>query len=205
MKKTAFSLLAFLSFSFSALRAQIGAQLSLVAPTGYYSYLLKPGVSFEIVGKYGEADSYYSFGASIGYFSLSATQDTFHNTYGVGGPNNALCPGYSVIHSFEELSFGITNDLKLMPTKKFSPVIGCDLNFSGIQISEDDYAETLELSSDNGEDYWLISIVPRIGLQYKINDKFFLSAFFGRSLSFVGTANAQQYDKTSICFQYSLE
>ncbi|HTA27831.1 MAG TPA: hypothetical protein VK809_08580 [Bacteroidia bacterium] len=190
-----------LSFSCTALYGQFGAQLSLVAPTGYYSYVLKPGVSFEIVGKLGESDGYYSFGGSIGYFRLTATQDTF-KTYAVGGLSGNLYPGYSVLHSFEQLSFGITNDLKLMPTKKLTPVLGCDLNFSGIQISEDDYAESVEMSSDNGQNYWLVSIVPRMGVQYKINDKFFLSAFFGRSLSFLGTANAQQYDKTSICFIY---
>lgn len=204
MKKILSLILLLLPFSGSALYAQYGVQVSLLAPTGYYSYVLKPAPNFEFFMKIGDIDEFYSVGASFGYSSFSPTQDTFR-TYAVGGQYNNLFPGYEVLHSYDELFIGITNDFRILPGKKFCPFIGLDMHFDVISISEDDYAETLIQSSDQGDNYWVLSVLPRVGLQYELNDKFYLSGSFGRTVGVIGSTTPQDFWKTSITITYYVE
>lgn len=166
---------------------QYSLNTSLVIPSGDYAYLLKPAPCFELGFKTGDIDSHYTFTLSLGYCKMHPTQDTFR-TYAVGGNPFALLPGYEVIHSYEVLPIGMSNEYVILGKKKLSPFVGLDLYFYVISIAEDDYAETLVQSSTTGDIYWSLAILPRIGCQYKINDKFLLSGGLGRSMSFTGTA-----------------
>ncbi len=189
-------LLIFLGFNKSY--GQYEFNLGLMAPSGDTKYLLKPAPSFEFVFNTGDVDSHYHFGASIGYCRLSPTQDTF-KTYAVGG---AVLPGYEVIHSYELYPIGLRNEFTFFPDKKFSPILALDLYFYVISISDDYYAETLIQSSITNDTYWALAIIPRIGLQYELNDQISLTGGFGRSMSFTGTVDAQSYWKTYIGIKY---
>jgi len=201
MKRYLYLILLFLSFSYSKLYAQYGLQASIIAPTGYYSYVLKPTLGIELYAKIGDPDDYYSIGAAFGYATFKPTQDTF-KTYAVGGQYNNLFPGYEVIHSYDELSIGVTNDFRILPDSKFCPVIGMDMYFYVIEVGEDDYTETIESYSTTGDDYWLLSFVPRVGAQYQINKEWYLSGFLGRSMSITGTATSQAFWKMSVSLTY---
>ncbi len=194
MKKLLLLTLLLQCFACSAIYGQYGLQASILAPTGYYQYVLKPAVGAEFLIKSGDMDDIYSFGGSIGYAKFNPTQDTFR-TYATGG-QGFLFPGYEVIHSYQEISVGVTNDLRLLPERKICPVIGFDLYFYVITVSEDDYAETIIQSSSQGDNYWLLSILPRVGVQYKINESLYLTGGFGRSMSLTGIVQGQVLWKT---------
>lgn len=202
MKRVVLSVLVLLGFSVTGIYAQYGLQTSLTIPTGYYSYVLNPGPAVELFMKIGDPDDYYSFGAALGYSQLKPTQDTFR-TYAVGGGyTTQLLPGFEVIHSYQVISIGVTNDLRILPDSKFCPVAGLDVYFYGISISEDDYAENLVSSSSSGNDYWLLSVIPRIGAQYKLNSLFYLSGGLGRCISLTGSADQQSFWKPYLSITY---
>jgi len=164
--------------------------LGAIVPNGQFAYLVKPAPTFEIGYNIGEIDSYYRFGMTIGYFSLSPTQDTFR-IYGTLSTNSGttILPGYEVVHHYGELYIGLKNEFVPFPHKKASPVIGLDL-YCGIQsISEDDYVETQEQSSNSGDEEFLFSIVPRLGAQYKLTDKLLLTADVATSIGFYGSVD----------------
>lgn len=183
------------------MHGQYGVQISLLAPTEYYTYVLKPAPEFAIFAKEGDDDDYYALGVAFGYSSFKPTQDTF-KTYAVGGQYNQLLPGYEVVHSYEELSFGLTNDLRILPDAKLCPVIGMDLSFYLITVAEDSYSETVQSYSTTGDNYWLLSIIPRVGARYQIDKEWYVSGFFGRSMSLTGTATGQTFWKTSVSLTY---
>jgi len=209
LKKTLFLSILLLGLSGKSLYGQFevdgqyGAQFSVIMPTGYYSYILKPAPAYEVFLKLGDMDDFYSLGLSFGYASFKPTQDTFQ-TYAINsGTSNQLLPGYEVIHSYEELLLGFTTDFRILPKKKFSPILGLDVHFDVISISEDDYAETVIQSSSSGDDYWQLSILPHIGLQYKISDKFFLAASLAKNIGITGEIPTQNYWKPSFTFTYN--
>jgi len=170
-----------------------------MAPAGYNNkYLLKPAPSFEVNFIIGDPDKHFHFGFSLGYCNLKPTQDTF-KTYALG---SAVLPGYEVIHDYEFISIGMRNEFTLFPDKKISPVLGIDLYMYVINISDDYYAETLIESSVTNDNYWSLAILPRIGLQYKLNDNISFTAGIGRSMSFTGIIDFQSYWKTYIGIKY---
>ncbi len=196
--------LLFIFLSFNKSYGQYEFNLGYMAPSGDISYLLKPAPSFEFVFHTGDVDSHYHFGFSLGYCSLSTTQDTFR-TYAVGGPTGGVLPGYEVIHKYEVVPIGMRNEFILFPEKKLSPVLALDLVFNIISIDEDDYAETFIQSSETGDTYWSLAILPRFGAQYKLNDNIVFTAGFGRSMSFTGTVENDAYWKTYIGIKYYID
>ncbi|HTB07857.1 MAG TPA: hypothetical protein VK806_12965 [Bacteroidia bacterium] len=191
----------FIFFSISKSYAQDELNIGLVMPAGYTSYILKPAPCFEFAYGTGEFDDHYHFGFSIGYSRMFPTQDTFR-TYGLGGQTGGLLPGYEVIHKYTVLPIGLRNEYVLLTDKKVSPIIACDVYFYVITIDEDDYAETAIQSSEQGDNYWLLSILPRLGLQYKLNDSWLLTGGFGRSMSFAGIVQAQAFWKAYVGIKY---
>jgi hypothetical protein len=180
---------------------QTSLQLSYIAPTGDASYELKPGIGYELTMKIPDIDSKFKIGASIGYYSLQPTQDTFR-TYATGGSPYALLPGWEVIHSYQVIPIGILSEFAFLDKKKFSPVIGLDVYFNVILVDEDDYTETLVLEDNPDPAFWQLLIQPRAGARYILKNKFLFSAGIGRCMGFVGTIPNQAFWKTFISFGY---
>lgn len=153
---------------------------------------------FEVGYKAGDDDDFYQFGASLGYAILRPTADTFR-TYAIG---NQLMPGYEVIHSYSIFSVGVTNDFNILKRKKLSPVIGIDMYFYAITIAEHNYAEGLIDESTTGDSYWLISLLPRIGLRYKVGENIIIEAGCGKNWSIIGTSNALPFIKPYVSVSF---
>lgn len=191
------------------IKAQYIFQTSFVNSIGDWAYTIKPGSPcFELgfrIKRFGGGfiDSKYSLGGTLGYFSLKPTQDTFP-TYATGNVNGPmqLFPGYEVIHYYHALFVSFTNDYAFMANKRFSPVVGLDLDFFIISTSVSNYAETLEQSSSSGNDDFSASIVPRIGAQYKLSDNWLLSAGAGLNITYASSIEAQEYWKPYISIMY---
>lgn len=173
-----------------------------VTPFGQFAYFVKPSITAEAGFGLGYNDSYYRFAMTLGYFALSPTQDTFR-VYATSSSNsgNMVLPGWEVVHHYAELYLGIKNEFIPLPNKKVSPIIGLDI-YVGIQsISEDDYYETIGYSSVSGDEEFLISLAPRIGVQYKLSDQIILCANEAMSLGFIGTVD-ESYWRTYIGIKY---
>lgn len=174
-------------------------QPSLTMPTGFNSYLLKTGPSLEILYKIpDDADAFYRVGVGFGYSVLKPTADTFR-TYAIG---RQFMPGYEVINSYSIFSVGVTNDFNILKHRKLSPVIGIDIYFYTITIAEHDYAEGLVDESTTGDSYWLLSLLPRIGLRYRLGKNLLIEAGCGKNLSIVGTSNALPFIKPYVSIAF---
>ena len=160
-------------------------------PTGDFSYLMKPAPCFEITLKPGDMDNQYKPGMAIGYCSFTATQDTFRTyTLQTGGLGNYVLPGYKVYHKYSMGFIAITNEYSFLKRPKLSPFVGLDLYGYLMVYSDDYYAETFVQSSETNSSYIYIALIPRIGVQYKLNDLFLLSAGLGRNMPIVSTEPA---------------
>ena len=174
-------------------------QPSVIIPTGFNSYLLKPGPSLEVIYKIpDDGDAFYRFGAGFGYSVLKPTADTFR-TYAIG---SQFMPGYEVMHSYSIFSIGVTNDFNILKHKKLSPVIGIDIYFYAISISEHNYAKGSIDESTTGDSYWQLALLPKIGVRYRLGKNFIIEAGCGKNISILGTSDALPFIKpyASIAF-----
>lgn len=174
-------------------------QPSVIIPTGFNSYLLKPGPSLEILYKIpDDADAFYRFGAGFGYSVLKPTADTFR-TYAIG---SHFLPGYEVMHSYSIFSVGVTNDFNILKRKKLSPVIGIDIYIYAISIAEHNYAEGLIDETTTGDSYWQLALLPRIGLRYKLGENIVIEAGCGKNITILGTSDALPFIKPYISIAF---
>jgi len=187
---------------------QISFGPAMLIPTGsYYPYLLKPGIGFHIAGTHGDIDDRLKYGIFLDFCSFKATQDTFQ-TYAVGPSNSNpygptyLTPSSEILHHYDVMQIGLTADFKILPTGKFSPIVGLDLCMNVIDISEDSYSIYESSQTSGGDLYYNYSIIPRVGVQYQMGDNWLINAGLGYSLGFGGTIGPQPFWKPFLTASY---
>jgi len=185
----------------SSYAQQVLLEPSYIAPSGYYSYLLKPGVLTELSYKIGFFNGKVNVGLSLGYTVLQPTKDTFR-TY--GWASGTFEPGYEVIHAYRILAIGVPIEYVPLHNRRVSPVAGCDFYFYILEIAEDDYTQNVGQYYTTGDNFWLEALCPHVGVQYKINDQCIVTSGLGRSISFNGTTYSQAFWKTYISIAYVL-
>lgn len=167
-------------------------QPSAILSTGFNSYLFKTSPSLEVIYKMpNDEDAFYQIGVAFGYAVMRPTADTFR-TFAIG---SQFLPGYEVIHSYSIFSSGVTSDFNILKHRKLSPVIGLDIYFYTITIAEQYYAEGLIDASTTGDNYWLLAVLPRIGLRYKLGESLIIEAGCGKNISITGTSTALPFIK----------
>lgn len=177
------------------LRAQYGVSLNHINPKGNYAQVFKSTVGFEFVFRASEQDDQLRFGASIGYFKLTAKQDTFP-VYAVsgGGGGTKLYSGYETFNNYFSIPIGINLDYQFLD-RKLSPLVGIDFYshfFSYDYTSEIEKVDNVVAEESNVS----IGYLPRIGLSYDHNEFVTFDIGIGRSSSIEKGYSPQGYWKS---------
>ncbi len=173
-----------------------------MAPIGKTAYILKPGYGAELHFLSGDIDDRWKLNIGLGYYIFKATQDTF-NTYGLEfSQKTTLYPGYSILRKYNIASMGAGFTYKILD-KILSPTVGLDANVSIITLSESNVSGLINSSTDN-ESYWRLSIGPKIGGCYEINENWLLNAGVGSSFG-IGNSGVQSYWKPYISINYFID
>jgi len=161
-------------FSFIQTQAQIGVQLSYLYPNREYDfgYVLKPTVGISIttnipIGKK------FSIGASAGFYPFKTRQDTFKTvTYKDDGGNITILPGYDKFknNSYYMIPFFITSEYKFLK-KPLSPMVGFDVGMQYITYTHDYATVTLNITSNEQENFLSFDMFPKVGIVYNYNKK----------------------------------
>ncbi|MES2655605.1 MAG: hypothetical protein V4620_08450 [Bacteroidota bacterium] len=166
-----------LFFYCEKINAQYSVRASYIKPSGIFGYTFKPTVEAEIAFVDGEIDSKFRFGFSIGYYSLTARQDTFFS-YGIRN-GSVYLPAYSIWNSYKALPLALNLDYKILD-KRFSPILGLD----GV-ITLVDYKYISDLNSSYHKDVTGGTVtggfITRVGLQYELSDNFLIATSFGKN------------------------
>ena len=201
MKKLYLLIFGIIFFSgIGKINAQFGVDLSYIGPVGRSAYLLKPAVGIDARFVSGDMDSKLRGCFSLGYYGFTPTQDTFPTVTLESGGAYALIPGHEVIKSYGVVPIGFGVEYRPLKTK-LSPVFGLEGYFYVIDISYHSDVQNV-IDEDNETTEWEFAIMPKIGLSYKLNDKWLVSARIGYSLGIAGTVDTQSYWKTSFGFTY---
>jgi hypothetical protein len=183
--------------------AQYGFQMSYIGLSGTYAYIFKPAAGFELNFKTGDIDSRVRGSFSIGYYNMLPTQDTFSSYTIRGGSGTTLLPGNYTVKNYSVVPIGFGVEYHPFDSK-LSPYIGLDGYFYVIDYSYHEYYYSF-IDEDNEETLWQVGIVPKIGLSYKINDNWLISAGIGLSIGITGTADTQSYTKTFLNISYYVD
>jgi len=161
--------------------SQIGVQISYIKPAGTYGYVFKPTLGLEFNKEFSEREDNFRLGLSVGVFHLATRMDTFPTYAIMYSSSTTLLPGYEIYKNYFSIPVGLNIEWKL-GKKKLSPIIGTDVYLHFIFYKHWHFTTNLAEEYDSGGTF-SIGLVPRVGVLYKINEKYSLSMGIGKCMS----------------------
>jgi hypothetical protein len=191
-------LAAFLCLLFSGgLRAQVGVQVSYIAPTGGYQYILKRTVGAELLlPTIKDLDEQLNFFLSAGIYFYRPTADTFRTvTITTETGRGPVIPSTQVIRYAIAIPLGFSTEYRFIDGP-LSPMAGAEADFYLVELNM--ITNSAYISSSGSETYWTTGITPKAGVAYHWNDEWLFTAGIGRSFGIIGIVHPQVHFKTFI-------